>query len=190
MTETPTSLTYSSVVSRDSVKFGFLIATLNDLDIMACDISNAYLNAPCHKCIWLLAGTECRDCQGMVCKLVWALYGLKSSGTAWHAMFSMFIISQLGFMSMKSDPDVYIWAQKNVQGWPYYEYILVYVDDILIISHDPGTIMRAIGNEYENKNNAYGVPMTYLDLGISKYQLCMGKEVWSMDSQSYVKEAV
>ena len=35
MTEAPTSLTYSSVVSIDSVKIAFLIAALNDLDITA-----------------------------------------------------------------------------------------------------------------------------------------------------------
>ena len=46
MTETPPSITYSSVVSRESVKIAFLIAALNDLDIMSCDIGNAYLNAP------------------------------------------------------------------------------------------------------------------------------------------------
>jgi hypothetical protein len=49
MTEAPASLTYSSVVSRDSVRLAFLIAELNDLDIMACDVGNAYLNAPCRK---------------------------------------------------------------------------------------------------------------------------------------------
>ena len=34
----PVSLTYSSVVSRDSVRIEFLIAALNDLDVMGCDI--------------------------------------------------------------------------------------------------------------------------------------------------------
>ena len=43
--DTPTSLTYSSVVSRQSRKIAFLIAALNDLDIIACDIGNDYLNA-------------------------------------------------------------------------------------------------------------------------------------------------
>ena len=49
-TEAPASLTYSSVVSRDSVHLGFLIAAaLNDLDVMSCDLENAYLNAPCRE---------------------------------------------------------------------------------------------------------------------------------------------
>ena len=40
MTETPSTLTYSSVVSRDSVRIILLVAALNGLNIMACDIQN------------------------------------------------------------------------------------------------------------------------------------------------------
>jgi hypothetical protein len=36
---------YSSVVSRDSVRLAFLIAALNELEILSADIQNAYLNA-------------------------------------------------------------------------------------------------------------------------------------------------
>ncbi len=44
-TDPPSSLTYSSVVSRDSVRIAFLIAALNKLDIISADIGNAYINA-------------------------------------------------------------------------------------------------------------------------------------------------
>jgi hypothetical protein len=37
-TETPAALTYSSVVSRDSVRIALLVASLNDLQLLACDI--------------------------------------------------------------------------------------------------------------------------------------------------------
>ena len=46
-TEAPASMTYSSVVSRDSVRLGFLLAALNGVDMLVCDLENAYLNAPC-----------------------------------------------------------------------------------------------------------------------------------------------
>ena len=45
-TDPPASITYSSVVSRDSVRIAFMLAALNDLDVFAADIGNAYLNAP------------------------------------------------------------------------------------------------------------------------------------------------
>ena len=44
-TSTPTTLTYSSVVSRDSVRIAFTIAALNGLKVLTCDIQNAYLTA-------------------------------------------------------------------------------------------------------------------------------------------------
>jgi hypothetical protein len=36
-TNTLTAMTYSSVVSRDSVQIGFMLAALNGLDMMACN---------------------------------------------------------------------------------------------------------------------------------------------------------
>ena len=41
-TAPPTSVTYSSVVSRESVRIAFLVAALNDLDVSIFDIGNAY----------------------------------------------------------------------------------------------------------------------------------------------------
>ena len=37
---------YSSVASRDSIRLCFMLAALNELDILMGDIGNAYLNAP------------------------------------------------------------------------------------------------------------------------------------------------
>ena len=46
-TEAPATLTYSSVVSQDSVRTALTIAVLNDLKVLSCDIQNAYLTAKC-----------------------------------------------------------------------------------------------------------------------------------------------
>ena len=46
-TETPPTLMYSSIVSQDSVLIALLIAALNNLNILSCDIQNAYLTADC-----------------------------------------------------------------------------------------------------------------------------------------------
>jgi hypothetical protein len=43
---TPASITYSSVVSRDSVRILLMIAALNELELRAADIQNAFLTAP------------------------------------------------------------------------------------------------------------------------------------------------
>ena len=43
MTDTPGLITYSSVVSCNSVRLAFLTAGLNNLDVLVGDATNAYL---------------------------------------------------------------------------------------------------------------------------------------------------
>jgi hypothetical protein len=64
---------YSSVVSRDSVRIGFMLAALNGLDVMACDLENAYLNTPCMEKIWFQGGLECGSNKGKLCVVACAL---------------------------------------------------------------------------------------------------------------------
>jgi hypothetical protein len=40
LTDPPKDSVYSSVVTRESVRLFFLIAALNDLDVLACDVQN------------------------------------------------------------------------------------------------------------------------------------------------------
>jgi hypothetical protein len=44
-TEVPTESTYSTVVTRDSVRLAFLLAALNGLEVLAGVVHNAYINA-------------------------------------------------------------------------------------------------------------------------------------------------
>ena len=57
-----------------------MIAALNDLDLQAADIKNAYMTSPYRKKIWTIAGPESGMDEGKVLIVVRALYGLKSSG--------------------------------------------------------------------------------------------------------------
>lgn len=136
-------MTYSSVVSRDSVRIGFLIAVLNGLDIVCGDIQNAYLNAPTSGKVWFKAGPEWGEHEGKSVLIVRALYGLKSSGQAWRTMLSQ-SLQELGFSSSLADPDVWYKPNTKPDGFQYYSYIMVYVDDLMIIDHDPMQYMAQI----------------------------------------------
>jgi hypothetical protein len=46
MTEAPASITYALSVSRESIRISSTLAALNDLEVKASDIQNAYLTAP------------------------------------------------------------------------------------------------------------------------------------------------
>ena len=67
MTKPPASITYCSVVSRESMRMSFLLASLLDLKVSSAEIGNTYINAPCQECIWCEANLEFgKDLQGTV----------------------------------------------------------------------------------------------------------------------------
>ena len=45
--DSPSSITYYIVVSRESVRIAFTLADLNDVEIRATDMCNAYFNTKC-----------------------------------------------------------------------------------------------------------------------------------------------
>jgi len=79
MTDPPKDSTYSSVISRDSVRIAFLVAALNDIDVLAADVQNASLNALTKEKVYMIAGLEFgpQNVGGPVL-IVRELYGLKS----------------------------------------------------------------------------------------------------------------
>jgi hypothetical protein len=103
VTDPPTSITYSSVVARDSVCLAFMIASLND-------IGNAYLNAHTKERVHTTCGPEFGQIQGHVAVIRRALYGLKSSGAAWRAALAA-TLQDMGFKASLADPDV--WMAKD-----------------------------------------------------------------------------
>ena len=184
LTDAPGSITYSSVVSRDSIRIAFLVAGLNDLELLAGDVTNAYLNAPCRERIWFEGQIETGDDQGKVLEITRALYGLKSSVAAWRADLAA-TLRDMNFISSQADPDVWIRAAVD-----HYELLLVYVDGILIFAKDPKSIMNALGQLYELKPDSVKEPDLYLGANVEKFQLPNGRTEWCMSSRSYVKNAI
>jgi hypothetical protein len=82
VTKTPGSITFSSLVSTDSIRLAFLIAGLDGLDVLAGDVTLAYLNTFCRKNIRFKGQVENGEERGKVLIITKALYGLKSSGVA------------------------------------------------------------------------------------------------------------
>ena len=64
MTDTPASITYASVVSRETVRLALMIFALNDLEVKCGDVMNAYITAPITEKVWTVLGPEFGDDQG------------------------------------------------------------------------------------------------------------------------------
>ena len=187
--ESPASLNYSSVVSRDSVRIGLLIAALNDLDVFSCDIKDAYLTAPCKGKYYMIAGPEFGSDQGKVMKVVRALYGLPESGACFRSFLSEHL-HDLGFHSSLADPDVYLRSAIAPNGKKYYEYVMTYVDDVLCISKDPKTIVEGIKAKFALKGDKAEEPTEFLGAGLSRMTTANRTECWAQSSDKYLAEAV
>ena len=88
--------------------------------------------------IYYIAGMEWGpSMKGHVVVIIRAIYGLKSSANAWRQHCATTLHDKLGFVFSYADNDVWYKANVKPNGERYYSYILIYVDDILIVSHDP-----------------------------------------------------
>jgi hypothetical protein len=97
----------------------------------------------------------------------------------------------MGFKSCLADPDVWMKPNCKTDGTKYWEYILCYVDDVLVVSHDPQKIMTLLEESYTLKAGSIGPPTEYLGSQISKYNVTEdGHECWAMSSDLYVKRAI
>jgi Reverse transcriptase (RNA-dependent DNA polymerase) len=190
MTEPPAAATYASVVSRESVRIGLLLAALNGLEILSGDIQNAYLTSPCNEKIYTILGPEFGHRKGTKSLVVRALYGLKSAGASFRNHLAK-CLSHLGYESSRGDPDVWFRpAEKPVTKEEYYEYLLVYTDDILAISMNPKEILTRLNRFFLFKPDSIHPPDDYLGTKIKKTVLPNGIEAWGQSSSHYVQRAV
>ena len=190
LTDVPTHMTYSSVVGRETVRIGMLMAALNGLELLAGDIQNAFLEAPTKENIFFYAGDEWKADEGRVVVVVRALYGLKSSALQFRKHLAETLGNRLGFKPSLADPDLWFKPMSAKDGFKYYAYILVYVDDILIIDKTPMRFMDMINEKFKVKPDSIAEPTSYLGADLRKVQYQDGSYAWVMGSANYVDKVV
>ena len=65
-------------------------------------------------------------------------------------------LRDLGYVSSKADPDVWIKAETKPYGTEYYAYFLLY--DELHLHHDPDTFMNLLAEVYRLNDDSVGEP--------------------------------
>jgi len=96
----------------------------------------------------------------------------------------------MGCQATRADPDVLIWEAVKPDGHRYYKMLLIYVDDILAISHQPQQTMSQIQELYCLKDDSIGPPKGYPGANIACLQLPDGSKDWSTSACASVKTAV
>jgi hypothetical protein len=185
LTDIPVDSVYSGVVSLRGLRMMIFLSELNDLNLWATDIGNAYLEAYTLERVCIIAGNEFGSLAGHTLVISKALYGLRSSGLRWHEKFAD-CLRQEGFRPSKGEPD--IWMR---DAGDKYEYIAVYVDDLAFALKDPEAFVNTLKEKYSFKLKGTG-PLGF-HLGCDFYRdddgtLCMSpKKYISRMHDNYVR---
>ena len=105
------------------------------MKVSGADVGNAYLEATTEEELYMVAGPEHEELQGHILVIHKALYGLKSSDLRLSQRIHDTML-QLNLKPCKADPCVWLIEMKDK-----YEYIAIYVDDLLIASEEPKKII-------------------------------------------------
>ena len=90
------------------------LAELNNLDIWATDIGNAYLEANTSENVYIIDGLKFGELRGCTLIIHKVLYGWRSSGLQWHMKFSE-DLQDIGFSPCIAEPE--IWLRKSGKLW-------------------------------------------------------------------------
>ena len=123
---------------------------------------NAFAQAPTTEKFWMKYGPEFgSDNVGEVVVVTRVLYGMKSSARNFrnHLRDCM---DHMGYSSCLADPDLWMREAKLDDGTDYYEYILLFVDDCLVVSQHLKNSLNRLGKYYSLKPESVGPPKLYL----------------------------
>lgn len=152
------------------MQLAFLIAALNDIDTLSCNLQGACLSAKCREKIWLEGGLKCREGAGKARVVMRTLCGLKSAGASWKSELAPLLVN-LGCTPMKADPDVWIRKAARPGGYERYEMLFARADDILSLSHQTKEAINEIDKFYMVKEGGVKEPDHCLGADVAKLQL-------------------
>jgi hypothetical protein len=155
--------TFSAVVKVQTVRILMALAVMYGLDIEQMDVATAFLYGILDEPNYMQMpeGFEKYDKDGkpMVCKLIKSIYGLHQSSRVWGETLAEFLLSE-GFTQLHSDTCVF---RKYDSKTRKHITVLVYVDDLLLLSSCKTTIKRI--------KDRFKIQYEMSDLGTAKYVL-------------------
>lgn len=121
--------TYAPVVSFTLVRiFLYLVLCLN-MVVAQLDVKTAFLNGDLAEHVWVMSPRGIPGRESRCYKLLKAMYGLKQAHLSWHTKL-VGDLNQMGYKELPSAPCVF----RRVHASGITSYILVYVDDILVLA--------------------------------------------------------
>jgi hypothetical protein len=103
-----------------------------------------------------------------------ALYGGKSAGKDFTNHLHL-CTQHLNFISCPANPDVWMRPAKRSNGSDYYQYILLYTDNWLVLGENAEQVLQKdLGRYFTLKEESIGPPKIYLGGSVRKTQLKNG----------------
>ena len=183
-TENPKEDIYSGVVGMETIRLAFTLAAMNNLQVCAADVGNAFLYGKTKEKVYIVAGPEFGEHAGKRMIIEKGLYGLKTSAARFHEHLSAKLRS-MGFYPSRADAD--LWMR---ECGDHYEYVATYVDDLLVFSRKPLEIIQEVQKDYILKG--VGKPEYYLGGNVDELD-----EHWTqrgvftaLSARTYIKNVI
>ncbi|CAM8988176.1 unnamed protein product [Rhodiola kirilowii] len=186
--------TFSPVIKPTTIRILLSLAVTRNWDIRQLDIQNAFLNGYLEEEVYMKQppGFEDPKRPKDLCRLVKAIYGLKQGPRAWNQRLQA-ALSKLGFKSSMADTSLFILQKPGI-----IMYLLVYVDDIIVLSSSPvatKTLVIELCKEFAVKDLGQlhfflGIEVQHLKKGITLTQHKYAKDLLIRASMQKCKPSV
>jgi len=138
--------TFAPVAKFASLHTLLTIAAERDLEVHQMDVKSAYLNGELQEDIFMNAPAGFNVLEGMVLKLVKAVYGTKQGGRVWYEEIRN-TLSTMGYQCTDADHTVFIHQSDSPPS-----FIVLYIDDITMVAECLETITwdkEALSQKYQ-----------------------------------------
>jgi hypothetical protein len=166
--------TFSPVVKPTTIRVLLSLAVTRGWSLRQLDVQNAFLHGVLDEEVYMRQppGFADPDRPAHLCRLVKALYGLKQAPRAWHARLGT-ALRALGFIPSTTDTSLFLFQRPQVTM-----YILVYVDDIILVSSSVPAADRLVSSlrtafavkDLGKLHYFLGLEVTHDDTGLSMTQ--------------------
>ena len=175
--------TFAPVAHQESIRALLALAAENSFKLRLVDIVGAFLNGEVEEDLYMTQPEGFFDPEkgDHVLKLLKALYGLKQAGRLWNKQLNDYLINDMQFTCIRSDPCIYLKrSSENLM------IMAVHVDDILLVHNNDDLCNETISLMSARwEITDLGQPTRLLGMRL-QHNLLSG--TISLDQEEYVEE--